>query len=55
MTLSFQNLLCFSMWHMTMTVSCDWCVMVWLWCHINPKSSKVKVKEKEMRREEKVK
>ena len=45
---SFQNLLCFSVWYVTMI--CDWCVMVWQWYHINPnpKSPKIKIKEKEI-------
>ena len=31
-------------------MSCDWYVTVWQWCHINPnpKSPKIKIKEKEI-------
>jgi len=35
---------------MTMTLSCDWCVTMWQWCHVysNPKFPKIKIKEKEI-------
>ena len=38
---------------MIVTMSCDWCVIVWQWCHIdpNPKSPKIKIKEKKITNE----
>ena len=40
------------LFHVTviLTLSCDWCVTVWQWCHVNPnpKSLKIKIKEKEI-------
>ena len=37
----------------TVTLSCDWCVTLWQWCHVNPnpKSLKMKIKEKEITNE----
>ena len=38
-------------------VACDWSVTVWPCCHIhpNPESPEIKIKEKEIRKEEKIK